>query len=254
MGNYLGDIIKGKIIPRSYASIKHLPGSKMINDEDRLLGKQEISLFCERRRSSSDIVIVTEKVDGMNVSVLKKDDKLYPLSRKGYDVRTNDKEWIKLFAKFVEINEDRFMDMLENNQRCCGEWMIKTHTIQYKLPHEPFIPFDIIDLDSNRLRYVEFRNLVEFYNFTPAGLIHIGESISPDIVISLMGRGYHGAINGIPEGIVYKYENLDGYVCSGKFVSHPDVGNEEIFNSNMDNNIYNILKRKHRIYLQNSAI
>lgn len=250
--NYLGDIIKEKVIPRSYGQIKHLPGSKMINDEDKLIGKQEISLLCERRRDPSDRVIITEKIDGMNSAVLKKDNKLYPLVRHGYDVRTSNVPWIRAFAKFVEINGDRFMNMLQDGQRCCGEWMIKTHTIRYKLPHEPFVPFDIIDSNNNRLLYNEFYDLVKFYKFTPTGLVHIGESIPPEIALSIMGHGYQGAIDGIPEGIVYKYESFSsGYVCSGKFVSHPDVGNVNIFNENINNPIYNILKSKYKQYLPN---
>jgi len=221
----------GKVIPRAFASVQHLPGSKMINNEDKLLGAEQVKWLTVRRRVSRDIVIVTEKVDGMNGSVLRRGDLLHPLIRKGYDCRANPLPWINDFAHFVQVNSERFMAVLEDGERICGEWMIKTHTLSYKLSHEPFIAFDIIK-GSERLPYLEFIMRVRKGSFVTAGLVHMGEAIAPEMALQLLGGGYHGVV-GEPEGLVYRYEDSKNrYICSGKYVSNPLMSNDELFCTN----------------------
>ena len=248
--DFMAPVTDGKILPRGYSSISHLPGSKMIDDKDKLIGVQECGWLTVERRNFKDLVIITEKVDGMNASVYRIDNQLYPIIRAGYDVRTSDKNWIRAFGRFVSTNSDRFMSVLDNGERLCGEWMIKTHTLSYDLPHEPYVVFDIVGEKNKRLSYKDFRHRVDGI-FTPTGLLHIGEAIAPLLAIEILGKGYHGVVGDQPEGVVYKYENQDGYVCSGKFVSHPDVGNEKIFTYNISNDIYNHVKSKYKQYLPN---
>jgi len=231
---------QGKVIPRSFSAIQHLPGSKMIDAEDKLLGTDQINWLTRRRRVNADMVIVTEKADGMNAGVLRRGDLLHPLIKKGYDCRANPLPWINAFADFVNENAPRFLAALNEGERLCGEWMIKTHTLSYKLPHEPFIAFDIIN-GSERLPYLAFRERAAAGNFITAGLVHMGEAIPPDMALQLLGGGYHGVI-GQPEGLVYRYEDARRrYICSGKFVSNPLLGNDELFRAN--ENVFNRWKR-----------
>jgi hypothetical protein len=231
---------QGKVIPKSFATVQHLPGSKMIDAEDKLLGTEQVKWLTERRRTNADMVIVTEKVDGMNAAVLRRDGLLYPLIRKGYDCRANPLPWINDFANYVEDNALRFLSVLEEGERLCGEWMVKTHTLSYKLPHEPFIAFDIIK-DTDRLPYLAFRERVAVGGFIAAGLVHLGEAIPPEIALQLLGEGYHGVI-GAPEGVVYRYEDAKRrYICSGKYVSNPLLGNDELFRAN--ENLFNRWKK-----------
>lgn len=242
----LAEFREGKIIPRSFGHISHLPGSKM-RDDDTLLGENEINLLIGRRKDPLDRVIITEKIDGMNASVLREGDKLWPLSRKGYDVRSNPNPWIRIFANYVEDNYNRFMNLLNDGERVCGEWMIKTHTVKYDLKTEPFILFDLIN-GINRSLYSDFHYRVHQYHFPTTGLVHIGESIDPITALQILKEGYHGAED-YPEGIVYKYESYkNGFICSGKYVSHPNVGNDEFFRA-IDDNAYNTLKRKWKMYI-----
>ena len=44
--------------------------------------------------------------------------------RKGYDCRTNPYGWINDFTNFVQLNEQRFMSLLKDGERICGEWKI----------------------------------------------------------------------------------------------------------------------------------
>lgn len=247
LGPVRGD---GKVIPRSYGSIFHLPGSKMVDKRDKMANDEVIYYFTKRRKKPTDLVIITEKVDGMNCSVLKRNDLLYPLVRKGYDVRTNRNEWIRNFARFVEDNYTRFMDLLKEDERLCGEWMLKTHTLDYNLKTEPFIVFDLIQGtgdDSKRERYLNFLNRVTLRGFVPAGLIHIGEAMSQKTAYRLCGNGYHGVV-GKPEGVVYRYEDENGYVCSAKYVANPLIGNDEYFRAE-DDHTFNKMKDDYRIYI-----
>jgi len=231
---------QGKVIPKSFATVQHLLGSKMIDAEDKLLGSEQIKWLTQRRRVSADMVIVTEKVDGMNAAVLRRGNLLHPLIKKGYDCRANPLPWINAFANFVEENDARFLSVLEDGERICGEWMVKTHTLSYKLPHEPFIAFDIIK-DSERMPYLSFRERVASGNFIVAGLVHMGEAIPPNMALQLLQDGYHGVI-GEPEGVVYRYEDSQRrYICSGKYVSNPLLGNVELFHAN--ENLFNRWKK-----------
>lgn len=100
--------MSSKILPSSYPPISHLPGSKFRETGDSYIGEQEASWLTVKTKRPEDLVIVTEKVDGCNVGVLRRQGSLYPIIRKGYDVRTNQFDWIRDFAKFVEKNRLRF--------------------------------------------------------------------------------------------------------------------------------------------------
>ena len=232
-----------KIIPSNYPTILHLPGSKFRDSGDRCIGEQEVNWLTVKTRSPGDLVIVTEKVDGCNVGVLKKHGALYPIIRKGYDVRTNQFDWIQAFAKFVEENRLRFLYLLSDGERVCGEWMIKTHTIEYHMPHEPFICFDIIQ-GNDRVRYLTAKRRLELAGFTPAGLVHAGAAISTADALTKLGRGFHGAV-GAPEGVVYRYESPQyGYLFSAKFVSNPLVGDQELLHRNIQAGLMNTWEGK----------
>ncbi len=222
-------VLGGKIIPSSYPSIKHLPGSKMINNQDKLLREQEVSWMTVKTRTPRDIVIVTEKIDGMNASVLRKGDELYPLGRKGYDVRSSVIEWIQSFGDYVNDHRHMFMHLLSDGERVCGEWMIKTDTLKYKLPDQPFIAFDLIN-GNYRDSYFNFVQRIESVGMEHTGLVHMGAAIPTCIAMQLLGEGFHGVEDGKPEGVVYRYENKDtGYVCSGKYVANQKLGKDEFF-------------------------
>ena len=113
-----------KVIPSNYPSIAHLPGSKLRRSDASAIGEQEVRWLTVQTQRPEDLVVVTEKVDGCNVGVLRRGNSLYPLVRKGYDVRTNQFDWIRDFAKFVEKNRLRFLYLLSDGERVCGECMI----------------------------------------------------------------------------------------------------------------------------------
>lgn len=144
--------------------------------------------------------------------------------RKGYDVRTSEWGFLRKFADFVSDNADRFNALLDNGERVCGEWMIKTHSLFYNLPHEPFIVFDIIKSDKKQTRpnYEELIRRCKEYNFTTTWLIWSGASIPVQDALGMLGKGFHGC-QSVPEGIVYRYERDGRFETSAKFVANLNV-------------------------------
>lgn len=229
--------IQTKVINSNYSSIQHLYGSKMICDDDKLLNQREQDWLTVKTRSIKDIVIVTEKVDGCNVGVLRRGNELLPIVRKGYNVLSNPLDWIKAFDNFVREREERFLNLLNDGERVCGEWLIKTHTLQYKMKHEPFVCFDLIS-GIQREKYLTAKSRLEANGFITAGLVHYGTAIPVNIALEMLSNGFHGVI-GEPEGIVYRYEDKNGFVFCGKYVSNPLVWNTEIFKQNIDSMLMN---------------
>jgi len=233
--NLLSVLTNGKIIPRNFGNIKHLTGSRMKDSGDTLLEKAIQPFFTERLQfSKRDNLVVTEKIDGANVGVVKINGFLYPIMRKGYDVRTSEYIFLRRFADFLSDNEARFGDLLADGERVCGEWMIKTHSLTYKMPHEPFVVFDIIESNATRPIYTEIRERCERYGFTTSGLVWEGAAIGVDEAHRLLGNGFHGCKNA-PEGLVYRYERDGMFYMSAKFVSNLNVGGDFM----NDENVYN---------------
>lgn len=172
------------------------------------------------------------------MGVLRQGDTLLPVMRKGYDVRTSPYSWLQSFAGFVQQNQDRFLSLLSDGEGVCGEWMIKTHTLSYDMPHEPFICFDIIN-GTCRERFDDLQKRLREHGFTCVGLVHDGSAITTAEAMRELGRGFHWVI-GQPEGVVYRYENVErGWMFNAKFVSNPLIDNEELFKQNTEGNIIN---------------
>lgn len=230
-----------KIIPTNYPSIQHLPHSKMRDSGDRYIDKREADWVTVKTKTAADVVIVTEKVDGCNVGVLRKGGTLNPISRKGYPISSAPYNWMRSFEEFVRDRRDRFMELLEDGERVCGEWMVKTHTLRYALPHEPFVAYDIIK-GNTRDRYMHVCDRLCACDFVSAGLVHYGVAIPTEIAVSLMAEGFHGVI-GSPEGVVYRYESAEhGWLFSAKYVCNPIVGDQELFKRNTESNLMNTWK------------
>jgi len=220
---------QGKIIPRNFGNIKHLTGSRLKDSGDSLMEKNLQPFFTEAIQfPKRDKLYVTEKVDGANVGVYKKDGVLYPVMRKGYDVRTSEWMFMRRFADFVAGNIARFDALLADGERVCGEWMIKTHSLFYKMPHEPFVVFDIIQGAEDKpvkLGFADIMAACKRHGFTHAGLVWEKGAISVIDALRLLGWGFHGCQT-VPEGIVYRYERDGTFLMSAKFVSNLNVGGD----------------------------
>jgi len=190
---------------KNYGSIAHLPGSRLGNGDHKCHEGQE-KIACRKARDKHDRVIVQEKLDGSNVGVARIDDILYPLTRAGYIANTSPYKMHHIFFNWVFENLDRFMAVLKNGDRLCGEWLLVAHGTIYDLPHEPFVPFDIMGKKHNRMPYDEFTQRIEIGSFIKPHLISDGHPLSIDDAMRKLNiYGFHGATEPA-EGAVWRIE------------------------------------------------
>ena len=80
-----------------------------------------------------------------------------------------------MFQLYIDKHRKRYLELIDNNERICGEWMVKTHSLKYALPHEPFVAFDIMK-KMERVSYDELVNRTKKLEIITPGLIHRGDS------------------------------------------------------------------------------
>lgn len=207
-----------KIIDRNYGSIPHLSTSKMFQQADKKINEGQERIMTEKVRDWHDLIIVTEKIDGSNVGIVNKSGTLHAIGRSGYSCNSSDYEQHKLFELWCQKNVDRFL-WLPENYRICGEWCIQAHGTIYDITNEsPFVAFDIIDSNNNRIDYIEFIGLCKKYNIPMVPLLHIGQPISLKNAIKLMIPGHYGNPE-TPEGVVYRVQKGKKFDFIAKWVN-----------------------------------
>lgn len=205
-----------KLLNRGYGSIPHLSTS-CDNSGDKRINQNQENLLTIKTRDRHDEVIITEKVDGSNLSILKLSGRLYGVNRGGYDISYSNRPFRKEFNIYIEEHYDRFMSLLSEGERICGDWMLKTHSLIYDLPHEPFIAFDIMT-GPNRIIYDEFIERCSKFDIVTSSLVHRGQALSVREAMTKLGKhGFHGCRE-LPEGVVYRMERHGKVVFLAKHV------------------------------------
>lgn len=180
---------------------------------------QEV-ICCNRLRDRDDLVIVTEKLDGSNVGVAFVDDKILALGRSGYLAQTSQYEQHQLFAAWVREREERFRAALQPGQRIVGEWLAQAHGTRYKLHHEPFVVFDLME-GEKRLPWAKLEELGEL--FVLPHVVQKGGPVSVGLGFEALGKyGAHGAIDPV-EGMVWRVERKGEFDFMAKFVRRDKV-------------------------------
>ncbi len=203
---------------RAYGSIPHLPGSRR-GPADKGLSDQQARILTVKGRDKHDIITVEEKLDGSCVSVAKLNNQIIALIRAGYSAGRSNYKQHHAFAVWVEENRWRFDALLAEGERCVGEWLMEAHGTIYKLPHEPFVIFDII---TGYLRELSapMKARCSAQNFVTPRVLHVGEPIGIDKVLALLEPSGHGAQDGV-EGAVWRVERKGVVDFLGKYV-RPD--------------------------------
>ena len=199
---------------KSYGSIGHLPGSRMeVNHQKYGTGKTVgkdfgihpgmAKIATEKTRDKHDRIIVQEKLDGSNVSIARVGGQIIPLSRSGYPASSSQYEQHRLFWRWVMQDVTRW-DWIPDNHRVCGEWLALAHGTIYKLPHEPFVAFDVMTEDR-RLLIDDAMELCRD-RVVWAHTISDGPPMSVASALSALGEfGFHGAQEPV-EGAVWRCE------------------------------------------------
>ncbi len=190
---------------KNYGSIPHLPGSRLGGGDHKCDEGQAI-IACKKTRDKHDRIIVQEKLDGSNVGVARIDDILFPLTRAGYIANTSPYKMHHIFYNWVFENIERFMTVLKNDERLCGEWLLVAHGTKYDLPHEPFVLFDIMTQKHKRMPFDEFNKRIELGKFIKPYLLSDGPPLSINEAMKKLNiYGFHGAKEPV-EGAVWRIE------------------------------------------------
>jgi len=207
---------KRKVKPlgaKSYGHIAHLPGSRM-GPGDHKCHEGQKRIATEKPRDRHDEIIVQEKLDGSNVGVARLDGMLYALTRAGYVADSSPYEQHWRFAEWVYANQDRFMLVLQDGERLCGEWLMQAHGTRYDLKHEPLVVFDLMT-GTSRATFDELVERVRIAGFVTPSVIHRGRPLSIEDAMRLLnGRGFHGARDPV-DGAVWRVERNE-LVCAGR--------------------------------------
>jgi RNA ligase len=188
---------------KNYGHIPHLPGSR-IGPGDHTCHEGQKRIATKQLRDQHDCVIVQEKLDGSNVGVARVDGMLYPLSRAGYLADTSPYEQHWRFAQWVYAHQDRFLTVLQDGERLCGEWLMQAHGTRYELPHEPFVVFDLMQGDKRATLHT-LSDRIQSQGFIQPRLIHRGSPFSIEAALKAIALSGHGAIDPV-EGAIWRVE------------------------------------------------
>lgn len=167
----------------------------------------QLRIATEKPRDRHDRIIVQEKLDGSNVGIARIEGVIVPLTRAGYVADTSPFEQHWRFGEWVYANQNRFLAVLQDGERLCGEWLMQAHGTRYDLHHEPFVVFDLMR-GNQRSLYAELVERAAIGDFTPPHLLFLNEGASCSIktAMDLLGHGgFHGAIDPV-EGAVWRVE------------------------------------------------
>lgn len=189
---------------KSYGSIGHLPSSRL-GPGDHKVTEGQARICTTKTRDLLDTVIVQEKLDGSNVSVALISGEIVPLGRAGYPAISSRFEQHKLFHGWAWENRSRFLDLLEEGERVCGEWLAQAHGTRYKIDDEfePFHAFDIMK-GHDRLCHDKFASRIRSMKdpFCQAWLLCEGP-IEPEKALILDSNPWRVDA---AEGVVYRVE------------------------------------------------
>lgn len=217
---------------KAYGHIPHLPGSRM-GPGDHHCHEGQALMCTVKHKEKHDEVIVQEKLDGSCCAVALIGGTLIPLTRSGNLASQSRYEMHRLFAAWVYSQQDRFLAVLEGRERIVGEWLAQAHGTRYSLPHEPFVPFDLMR-EHDHTGYDVLLERVRAGNFVTPRLIHRGSPISVEAVLAKLEPSGHGALDPV-EGAVWRVERQGKPHFLAKYV-RPDkidglyLGNEPLWN------------------------
>lgn len=197
---------------RAYGSIPHLPGSRR-GPGDKGLSLSQARILLEKCRAG-DVITVQEKLDGSNVCVANIGGEIVPLIRAGYHACDSIYEQHHHFARWVETNIKRFINLLHPGERVGGEWLMQVHGTLYTLPHEPFVPFDILQ-DHTRVCAAKVKSRCEAQGFVTPHVLHEG-ALSIEDMLKILEPSAHGAQE--VEGAVWRAERGERVDFLGKYV------------------------------------
>jgi hypothetical protein len=200
---------------RAYGHIPHLPGSRM-GPGDHHCHAGQASICTVETRDRHDAVIVQEKLDGTCVAVARIEGAIVPLTRAGYHADSSPFEQHALFATWALTHHTRFAAVLQEGERLAGEWLAQAHGTRYRLPHEPFVAFDLL-CGAVRAPYATLMTRVATGGFITPRLLHLGGALAISDALERLEPSGHGALDPV-EGAVWRVERRGEVDFLAKYV------------------------------------
>ena len=191
---------------KNYGSIPHISISKL-GEGDHYITKGEERILTEKKRDKHDIIFSYEKYDGSNVGIAKINDKIFAITRSGYEAKTSPYKQHHIFSDWVYSNVVLFYDMLKEGERITGEWLLQAHGLKYKIESEPVLFFDYFTPKNERILQTDLRQITGKYGLTMPRLLSEGEPKSVNEllpILNLKTKEFESEEN--PEGIVFRVE------------------------------------------------
>lgn len=203
---------------KAYGHIPHLPGSRL-GPKDHKCHPGQAKICTEKVRDKYDKIIVQEKYDGSCVAVARLNGEIVPLTRSGYLANTSPYKQHAYFWDWAWANRQRFLDILRDDERLCGEWLSQAHGTRYRIEADfpPFRAFDLMT-GTRRLIYEEFCDRVNGFFFTPSVVAYC--PLEPKEALS---RVVNPWCLDEPEGVVYRVERKGEVDFLAKYVRNDKV-------------------------------
>jgi ATP-dependent RNA circularization protein (DNA/RNA ligase family) len=203
---------------KNYGSIPHLSNSKL-GDGDHYIGYGQERILTLKPRDKHDNILVFEKYDGSNVGVAKFENKIFALTRAGYEARSSPYKQHHYFADWVKRREFLFFDMLKNGERITGEWLAQAHGLIYKIEVEPIVFFDYFTANNQRALFEELESNAIEYGLQLPRQLHKGQPITVEQLLPLLNEKTKGIESiELPEGMVYRVERKGKVDFLAKYV------------------------------------
>ena len=236
----LGELREGKLIPCNFGKIKHLKGSRMVDSEEKMMDLEAQKKFTDCKRYPMDFVLVTEKIDGMNAGLLFENGNVFPINRKGYDVRSklvlDDGNLNILFlslALWVSwAKRKNYIQQLPNGFRQVFENTMMIHSLEYEFRSSPCYLLAMYDDKGKRILPNEVVNVGNASPiFSVPSTLCMGIAVEPEKIVRQFGKGVAGCKENM-EGIVYSYLSCRKggkmtFESSAKYVSNTKAGTHE---------------------------
>ena len=147
---------------KAYGSIPHLPSSK--NGGDKVIPQGQANIIFDGGRDNKDTVISTLKYDGSCTAVAKTNGEIIPLMRSGYPAKESNYKQHHLFHQWVYNRYDLFDDMLDDDERIVGEWLLQAHGTKYEIDNHDllWVGFDLY-VDGERQTFDALMNKLYGY-------------------------------------------------------------------------------------------
>lgn len=212
-----GDFLRKKpLAGRNYGSIPHLIGSSL-GKHDRYIHEGQDAIIRAGGRDKRDEIIVSLKLDGTNVGVMKKDGQLIAVQRKGYACSTSPYQMHHRFDGWMYRNYEKLDAMIGEGERLVGEWLWQASGIVYTISGDPFYAFDFFRADGSRRSFCETvgacsRVGIKTPPYVAFGLSSRSKNIFPDLSSCfIVPETEH-------EGYVYRVERGGVFDFAAKWV------------------------------------